>query len=298
MPIKRNALLLIVFGLFFTFITGAHAQEATSPATTTDTAKQAEEKAKLEAKAAVMLEQVVSEAQALKLPENKVRIQIVAGDLLWDRSAARARSLFNDAGAMLGQLMQESDVPDIPERQGLNRLRQELVLSAARHDAELAYSLLRQTQPRDNPAANIGYRRRGMFDGQDNLEQALLSVIANTDPKVAYQKASESLDKGEYPISLSRVLGQLQSKDPENFKKLSEKTLSRLNSENLLANTQATNLALGLLRPGPRPETTQATTTGTASANAPVLSESSFHDLLDYTVTAALSATPRTNTGG
>jgi hypothetical protein len=29
----------------------------------------------------------------------------------------------------------------------------------------------------------------------DNLEQNLLAVIANTDPKVAYQKASEALDK-------------------------------------------------------------------------------------------------------
>src|SRR6185436_17570667 len=254
MPMKRNALFLVTFGLFLMLGMSARAQDPTSPAASADTEKQAEEKAKLEAKAAVMLEQVVSEAQALKLPENRVRVQVVAGDLLWDRSAARARALFTDAGAMLGQMMQESDVPDIPERQVLNRLRQELVLSAARHDAELAYSLLRQTQPRDNPAANIGYRRRGMFDGQDNLEQALLSVIANTDPKVAYQK------------------------DSENFKKLSEKTLSRLNSENLLANPQATNLALGLLRPGPRAETTQATTTGNASANAPVLSESSFHD--------------------
>ena len=299
MPMKRNALFLVTFGLFLMLGMSARAQDPTSPAASADTEKQAEEKAKLEAKAAVMLEQVVSEAQALKLPENRVRVQVVAGDLLWDRSAARARTLFTDAGAMLGQMMQESDVPDIPERQVLNRLRQELVLSAARHDAELAYSLLRQTQPRDNPAANIGYRRRAMFDGQDNLEQALLSVIANTDPKVAYQKASESLDKGEYPTSLSRVLAQLQSKDPENFKKLSEKTLSRLNADNLLANSQAGKLAIGLLSPGPRSNTTTVSTnTGNSNANAAVLTESSYHDLLDYTITAALSATPRANTGG
>src|SRR6185295_9561561 len=199
-------------------------------------------KAKLEAKASVMLEQVISEAQALKLPENRIRVQIVAGDLLWDRSAARARSLFNDAGAMLGQVMQESAAPDTEDRQILNRLRQDLVLGAARHDAELAYSLLRQTQPPSNLALNAGNRRRVMFDAQDNLEQSLLAVIANTDPKVAYQKASESLDKGEYPNSLARVLAQLQSKDPDNFKKLADKTLSRLNSDSLLANSQATNL--------------------------------------------------------
>src|ERR1044072_808837 len=301
MSLKRNNLMLITFGLLLALGVTAAAQDTTSPAVTADTTKQQEEKAKLEAKASVMLEQVISEAQTLKLPENKIRVQIVAGDLLWDRSAGRARALFNDAGAMLGQMMQETAAPDTPDRQMLNRLRQELVLSSARHDAELAYALLRQTQPPPNPAAaNTGYRRRGLFDGQENLEQNLLAVIANTDPKVAYQKASESLDKGEYPNSLSRVLAQLQSKDPDNFKKLSDKTLSRLNSDSLLGNSQATNLALGLLRPGPQASTTSASTkVSTASAtNAPVLSESSYHDLLDSTITAALTATPRTNTGG
>lgn len=294
MSLNRFTLLLATLGLVLTFSGSAAAQDATSPAATADTAKQQEEKAKLEAKASLMLEQVISEAHALKLPENRIRVQVLAGDLLWDRSAARARVLFADAGAVLGQLMQEADTSDRQDRQVLNRLRQELVLAAARHDAELAYSLLRQTQPPANTATNTGNRRQRMFEG-DNLEQSLLAVIANTDPKAAYQKASESLDKGEYPTSLGRVLAQLQSKDPENFKKLSDKTLSRLNSENLLGNSQATNLALGLLRPGPRPS---PSTLSSNSTNLQVLGESSYHDLLNYAITAALTAAPRTNAGG
>src|SRR4030095_801231 len=212
----RKALLLITFGLLLSFAGSAVAQDTTAPAASTDSTKQQEEKAKLEAKASVMLEQVISEAQALKLPENRIRVQIIAGDLLWDRSAARARPLFMDAGAMLGQLIQAPEGSDRDDRQTLNRLRQELVLSAARHDAELAYSLFRQTQPPPDNATNAGNRRRMMMFGQDNLEQSLLAVIANTDPKVAYQKASESLEKGEYPTSLSQILAQLQAKDTEN----------------------------------------------------------------------------------
>jgi hypothetical protein len=292
-----SALLLAVGGISL-------AQDATSIAPAPDAAKQQEEKAKLEGKAAVMLEQVINEAQALKLPENRIRVQIIAGDLLWDRSAARARTLFTDAGAVLSQLMLESDSDrqdrqDRQDVQMLIRLRQELVLSSARHDAELAYQLLRQTQP---PASmtNAGNRRRGMFDQQDNLEQSLLAVIAASDPKAAYQKAAESLDKGEYPISLNRVLAQLQSKDPENFKKLSDKTLNRLGSDNLLASPQATSLAMNLLRPGPRAATTttNVSTTNSSAASSQVLTESGFRDLLDRAITAALSATPRTNTGG
>ena len=293
MSLNRIARLLITSGFLLMLGGISVAQDTPSTATTSDAAKQQEEKAKLEAKAAVLLEQVISEAQALRLPENRIRVQIVAADLLWDRSAARARTLFADAGAVLSQLMIDDD-SDREDTQILSSLRQELVLSAGRHDAELGYQLLRQTQP-PAPATNGGNRRRGMFDQQDNLEQNLLAVIAATDPKVAYQKASESLDKGEYPSSLSRVLTQLQSKDPEAFKKLSDKTISRLGSDSLLVNLSAANLAMNLLRPGPRVGTTS--TANTSANNQQVLNESAFRDLLGNSITAALSATPRTNTG-
>jgi hypothetical protein len=280
----------------------ATAQEATTPEAT----KAQEEKAKLEAKAATLLDQVVSEAQALKLPENRIRVQIIAGDLMWDRSAARARGFFSDAGGALTQLM--VDASDRDDYQVVLRLRQELVLAAGRHDAELGYQLLRQTQPPANVTANANRRRGGFVGGfpeVDNLEQSLLAVIANTDPKVAYQKASEALDKGDYPTSLARVLAQLQAKDEEAFKKLSDKTLSRLTSDNLLSSTQATSLAMSLLRPGPQVATTAPASTATAGANnvtnmrsAPVLNQSAYHDLLDHVVAAALTATPRTNANG
>ena len=220
---KLTGRLPIIAAFIFTLASFAVAQLPT-PATP-DAAKQQEEKAKLEAKATALLEQVVSESQGLKLPENRIRVAVVAGDLLWDRSAARARTFFADAGSLLANTMSEADRSDRGDMGMLNALRRELVLSAARHDAELGYQLLRQTQP---PAgADAGNRRRGNFPEVDNLEQTLLAVIAASDPKVAYQKASESLDKGEYPTSLSRVLSQLQAKDEEAFKKLSEKTLNR-----------------------------------------------------------------------
>lgn len=280
------AAFLVIFGSF------TLAQEATP-----DPAKQQEEKAKLEAKATALLEQIVNESQSLKLPENRIRVQIVAGDLLWDKNPGRARTLFADAASILAQSMLETDRSDRRDWGGLNMLRRDLVLGAGRHDAELGYQLLRQTQP---PAgADAADRRRGqMFFEGDNLEQALLATIAATDPKVAYQKTIESLDKGEYPNSLARVLAQLQAKDEEAFKKLSEKTLNRMSSENLLANGQAVNAAMSLLRPGPQ-ETANtpapAANTNARANNAKVLNESAYKDLLNNVVTAALSATPRTN---
>lgn len=292
---KSTARLPIIAAFLVIFASVAMAQE---PAP--DAAKQQEEKAKLEAKATALLEQIVSESQGLRLPENRIRVATVAGDLLWERNPARARTLFADAAAILAQTMIGVDRSERRDLGMLNALRRELVLGAARHDAELAYQLLNQTKPPAATSAGNRLRSDLPFSPEaDNLEQALLAVIAATDPKVAYQKTIESLDKGEYPTSLNRVLAQLQSKDEEAFKKLSEKTLNRLSSDDLLAHGQAATVAMSLLRPGPLTATAStASNTNAPANNARVLTETAFHGLLNNAVTAALTATPRTNTGG
>src|SRR6266480_3615179 len=133
---KKFAALLILL----TSAALAVAQDATSQTATAqpspDPAQQ-EEKAKLEKKAVALLEQVVTDSQGLRLPENKIRVNIAAGDMLWDKNPARGRSLLTDAGAMLGQVMMEVDRNDREDVMMLNQLRQELVLTAGRHDAEL-----------------------------------------------------------------------------------------------------------------------------------------------------------------
>jgi ribosomal protein L20 len=145
-----------------------------------------------------------------------------------------------------------------------------------------------------------------MFDQTDNLEQRLLAVIATSDPKFAYQKAMESLDKGEFPNGIGNILAQLQTKDEEAYKKLTDKTMNRLASDSLLANRQATSLAIALLFPGPRPTGNATAASAAINANAtantmpamgmnsrqaPVLNETAYHDLMDNAVNAALSVT-------
>jgi hypothetical protein len=296
MLIKKIGPFVIAFGFIlaaavFSFAQDATAQPANAQASP-DPQQQQEEKAKLERKANALLEQVITEAQSLKLPENRIRVQIAAGDMLWEHSATRARGLFVDAGAGLAQMNIDVDRTDRSEMQALNQLRQDLVITAGRHDGELGYQLLRSTQPQTDNAGNG--RRPGP---QNGLEQMLLSTIAATDPKLAYQKTIEELDKGEYPASISTVLTQLQSKDEEAFKKLSDKTLSKLNSDTLLANRSADSVAISLLGPGPRPANTSTNAANDTKAPNPqnaspqVLSESAYHDLMDNLVTAALTTT-------
>ncbi len=287
------------------------AQDATSQSATAQQSpnpqQEQEEKAKLEKKAVALLEQVITDSQGLRLPENKLRVQIAAGDMLWDKNAVRARALLTDAAAMLGQMMLEVDRTDRNDVQQLNQLRQELVLTAGRHDAELGYQLLRSTQQQPAPQSTAPGQRQGrpFIDQGNNLEQNLLATIAANDPKFAYQKTVESLDKGEFPNSLNRVLNQLQIKDPELAKKLTDKTITRLASDSLLASREATGVAVNLLMPGPR-VTNTAGVAEAASANtntniragaSPVLSESAYRDLMEKAIAAGLAVTSLGQTG-
>src|SRR6185369_1885571 len=261
---------IVPFLILLVSVASVVAQDATSQTATAqqspDPQQQQEEKAKLEKKALALLEQVVTDSHGLKLPENKLRVQIAAADMLWDKNAARARGLLTDAGAMLGQMMVEVNRSDREDMMAINQLRQELVLTAGRHDADLVYQLLHSTQPPPQQQTQQsltvgpgrGNRAQVFFDqpGGNNLEQQLLATVATTDPKYAYQKAIESLDKNEFPQSLNRILTQLQTKDQELFKKLSDKTLNRLASDSLLGSGQATSVAMNLLMPGPVPANT------------------------------------------
>ena len=95
MLIKKIVPFVIASGFILAVAAFSFAQDANqSPATaqaSPDPQQQQEEKAKLERKANALLEQVINEAQSLKLPENRIRVQIAAGDMLWEHSAPRAR---------------------------------------------------------------------------------------------------------------------------------------------------------------------------------------------------------------
>lgn len=275
------------------------AQDTASPLTPTN-AQSEEEKQKqeeLEKKATALLEQIVGQVQLLKLPENRIRVQTAAADLLWKRNEERARSLFSLAGDGVAEMTRSTD--GNLQRSAV-QLRQEVVLTAAQHNAPLAYELLARTRSLTPPSeTDNNFRRRG-FD--NDLEENLLARIAAIDPKLAAQKVEEALVKGQYPNTLVQVLAGLESQDKEAASKLTAKVLSKLQSENILGNVQAQMLAMNLLRAGPRPAQNATSNVPTATnqpvtnTGMPVLAESSFQSLLSTLVDAAMRATPQTTT--
>jgi len=278
---------------------GIAQDEAKSPPTDE---QQQTEKAEQEKKAFAILDQVVNEAQTLRLAENRVRVQIGAADMLWQRNEGRARSLFalaaEGVAEMLRNTTQDAAMNDRrrPNQfRGPGQLRQELVLTAARRDASLAYQLLAATR---SVAPTTEARNARAVDSDENLEQRLLSQIAALDPKLALQNAEQMLDKGQYSRSLADVLAQLQTKDKEAAAKLEDKIVKRLQSANMLSTLDAGVLALSLLRSGPRPaDNATSGEISAASANSgQVLASSAYTGLMGTVIDAALKATPQSAT--
>src|SRR4026207_351858 len=95
---KKLFVLTLTLGLFCFPTALVLAQDQATQATQQPSAEELEkQKAEREKNAYRLLDQVLDEAQTLRLTENRVRIQINAADMLWDQNQGRARSLFATA---------------------------------------------------------------------------------------------------------------------------------------------------------------------------------------------------------
>lgn len=294
---NRIAALLIGLGIALVAAPTAAAVAQDAPGQTALTEEQQAEEQARKDKAIGLLEQIISEAQALKLPENRTRIQIYAGDLLWERNEARARTLFANAAAGISDMTRGIPTEDrqyYEQFQASSQLRRELLLRVARHDAALAFQFLQATRPPSSSA--LSNERRGRrLDSEDGLEQMLLMQIAAYDPKAALKHAEEMVDKGQYPVNLASVLSRLQRQDKEAAAKFSDKLVGRLQAENFVTSRDAIALAFILLQAGPRPSTAPATEAKSITQRTnQVLSESAYRDLLEAIIASALKATPST----
>ena len=313
---KKLIIPALTLALCFLFSSPLLAQDqpAASPQASPSAEELEKQKAEREKNAYRLLDQVVDEAQSLKLVENRVRVQISAADMLWDQNQGRARSLFATAAEGIAeagrtsvtntnnnrrfQVGGENIGPMPPQNMRVYQMRQELVLTAARHDAALAYQLLAATKPpaTTQPVTAEGRGPRPAINSEDNLEQVLLGRIASLDPKLAAQNAEQMMDKGQFPTTLPTVINQLYKQDADAADKLADKTVKKIQAANILSKTETGALVQLLLRAGPRPANSgkNETASVTNSSWPPVLGQSAYVDLMSTVVDAALKATPPT----
>ena len=100
---KKLFILFLALGLFCLPAWAVTAQEKT-PAQQPSAEELEKQKTERETNAYRLLDQVIDEAQSLRLVENRVRIQINAADMLWDKNQGRARGLFTMAGEGVAEL--------------------------------------------------------------------------------------------------------------------------------------------------------------------------------------------------
>ena len=203
-------------------------------------AEQQKAQAAREKQALKLLDQTVAEAQALRLPENHIRVQFVAADTLWTHDEARARSLLTEAQGALAAMIGGLTSNDQQQLNTAAQVRREMLTVVAGRDPALALDILRATRlPQVAQQPNNLFRR---IDPDANLEFSLLALVAANDPKQALQKAEEMLSKGEYSGALANLLSQLQAKDKEAAAKLTDDVLKSLHAENLTTNQNARSL--------------------------------------------------------
>src|SRR5215213_2893039 len=101
---KKLTILVLTLASFCFTASPLLAQDQPAQAQQPSTEEQEKEKAEREKNAYRLLDQVIDEAQSLRLTENRVRVQITAADMLWDQNQGRARSLFSMAGDGVAEL--------------------------------------------------------------------------------------------------------------------------------------------------------------------------------------------------
>lgn len=248
----------------------------------------------LKAKLVLFLKATGRDAQILALPENRVRHQLDAAQLLWQHDEKSAREMFasaiNDFRPILNSLDAFQQQLETGENEDDNsflgfmgggsessrfyaagNVRRNLLLAIGKRDGALAFDFMNETARPNFPSWNDA-----AFEAQ------LANVVAAHDPARAVQLAQQKLAKNEFQ-GLNEVAQNVYLKDKTKGAKLAQDVLKKLRAANLKDNNGALttaaalfNGAVELLEPG-------AQTTADKTA---LLSEADTRELAEVVVKA------------
>jgi len=259
----------------------------------------------LEKKALGLLDEMVAEAASLKLAENRVYILAGASDVLWERNEERARALVREAMDQAVAHMREAKEKAAqedgqyfdsryPRRYNASYLRHIVLNLLTRRDPKLALEFLQLT--RSLAADNA--RNTGEEQQEKMLELNLASQIADSDPQTALRIADDHLN-GKMDYQVINLLSALQRKDPKAASALTERIISGLKSQDILADYNASGLAFGMLSVlKARANEIANARNNPDPANAPQLNsaeiQQAYRDALEVVVAATLKITTNT----
>jgi hypothetical protein len=196
------------------------------------------------AKGVALLADVEAMIPQIKSAQTRLKVQLQAGQLLWDIDQKRASNLFADAATTMKEYIESIHPDDLHTFQHtIGQLRLELVQALALRDPEAALSLLQST----SQTVGSAFDKRDHIKQESTLELAIADQIMRKDTKRALQMARQNLKRG-YSSNLMNTLSQLRRQDPELGAELANEITAKVINEKLLTNTDAAYLAASLVR--------------------------------------------------
>ena len=216
----------------------------------TPVAPDTEEREKM---AMALLRETISDVANLRTVENRISFTSELAALMWYRDRREGRALFGSAVADFKALLvrydhqmnalgpadkEESFSPmlfgDPSDRSRLMAkfqmalmVRQQIALSIAEHEPELAYNFFY-----DSSTSITNEQLQKLIEASNaGSEHRLIAAIAARDAARAAELVARSLDRGISP-SMVEVLKQIHSSDPEKGKELGAAMLSKIKSAN------------------------------------------------------------------
>jgi len=239
MTFKPRTLFLMLIVMFIAVAPVSAFQDS---AKKDDEAKAREERRK---KALAVIDEIIKDAQSLRLPENRLRLLVQTANAVWAIDEKRARILFKSAEESLKELRAAIDNGD-PQYAYLSgfamQLRSEMLYTLAQRDPELALEVLHAT-PQNN--AGESSAAQASFDAQ--MELQLAATLAAKDASRALEMAERGLANG-VSQEVVNIVNTLAVANRDAAQKLFDDMLVRLRSENYATNPTAAYIALNLLR--------------------------------------------------
>lgn len=197
-----------------------------------------------------LIEELISDANNLKLPENRAFAYAKIGNLLWKIDQKRSRSFFQNAAGELINLQIAVESRKKKQDYGYGNddyLRQQVLRFIAVRDAEFALDAMVKTRPAKIAkalAAATGIKgvnsdnQTYLAQGEFTLEQQFLLQVAEQKPDKAIELLRQGLKKGLSYQTFS-LLMKVFGKEPETANALANEILQRIADADFLKDSQA-----------------------------------------------------------
>lgn len=197
-----------------------------------------------------VVEQILGDAQNLRLPENRAYVYAKVADQIWQTDEKRARTLFQSS---IGELIaaQTAVENDRKGRQLYQNLlygqspRWDILWLIANHDADFALDAQARTRPKVLPASLESFPETQAYSMVTQFvkteiqnEQRLISIAADQNPQRAAKLLRESLKK-TISYEVLNLLRKIYQKDAALGAQLADETAEAFLARNFAENPES-----------------------------------------------------------